>query len=102
MASLGAGLIAVGCGSKSSPEDSLHRFVESINGAEFNHAYQELSGRCQAETSLDRFQKTYGKTLLSYGIGGGGLAGNGTLKANDVMVARTDDYHAEVTLDWVI
>ena len=101
VALFGVASIAVACGgAEAGPEQSLNRFVDSINDADFNDAYAELTSRCQFGTSLDEFQMTYGQSLLAFGIGSGFLGGE--LKAEDVNVTSTGDYTAEITLDWVL
>ena len=96
-------LAAVACGAGGgTPEQPLTRFVDAINDADFNDAYEEFSSRCQDELSLDEFQDTYGQFFLSIGIGSGGFAGGSSLRAEDLAVQRVGDYEAEATLDWVL
>lgn len=101
---IGLAGLAVACGSSepkvSGPEESLNRFVLAINEADFNDAYAELSTRCQLDVSLDDFQKSYGRELLLFGIGGPIFSAE--LTAEDVTVTQTGDLNATVTLDWVL
>ena len=93
---------AAACGGGSSPEQPLDRFVEAINDADFNDAYQEFSFRCRNELSLQEFQDSYGQFFLAAGVGSSGFAGGSTLKAEDVRVERIGDYEAQIILDWVL
>ena len=95
--------VAFACGGDGgTPEQPLSRFVDAINDADFNDAYEELSARCQRDVSLDEFQESYGQFFIGIGIGSGGFAGGTELRVEDVSLERAGDYEAEATLDWVL
>ena len=96
-------VLAFACGGGGgTAEQPLSRFVDAINDADFNDAYEEFSARCQREVSLDEFQETYGQFFIGIGIGSGGIVGGTSLRAEDLAVQRVGDYEAEATLDWVL